>query len=103
MVRECRIRALVVVNPIGFFYSHGKPKGMTYEMLEELQKYINKKLNTGTFDVKITFIPLRPDELRTALKEGVGDVIAHDVVITPGRQRNFAFTNPTKRKSPTSS
>jgi len=92
-----RLRALVVINPIGFFYSHGKPKGMTYEMLEQLQAYVNKKLNTGPLDVKITFIPLRPDELGPALREGVGDVIAQGVVITPGRHRNFAFTTPTKK------
>jgi membrane-bound lytic murein transglycosylase MltF len=97
MIQERRIRALVVVNPIGFFYSHGKPRGVTYETLEELQDHINKKLNTGTLDIKITFIPLRPDELGRALQEGIGDVIAHDLVITPGRQRNFAFTLPTKR------
>ena len=97
MLKERRIRALVVINPIGFFYSHGRPKGMTYEMLEQLQAYVNKKLNTGTFDVKITFIPLRPDELGPALREGIGDVIAQGVVITPGRHRNFAFTTPTKK------
>jgi hypothetical protein len=94
MLKERRIRALVVINPIGFFYSHGKPKGMTYEMVEQLQTYLNKKLKTGTFDVKVTFIPLRPDELGPALREGIGDVIAQGVVITPGRQRNFAFTTP---------
>ena len=96
MLKERRIRALVVINPIGFFYSNGKPKGMTYETLEQLQTYVNKKLITGTFDVKITFIPLRPDELGPALAEGIGDVIAQGVVSMPGRHRNFAFTLPTK-------
>jgi len=96
MIKDRRIRALVVINPIGFFYSHGKPKGINYEMLEQLQTYVNKKLKTGTFDVKVTFIPLRPDELGPALREGIGDVIAQGVVITPGRHRNFAFTTPTK-------
>jgi membrane-bound lytic murein transglycosylase MltF len=97
MVKERRIRALVVINPIGFFYSHGKPKGLIYEMLEQLQAYVNKKLKTGTLDVKITFIPLRPDELGPALRDGIGDVIAQGVVITEGRQRNFAFTTPTQK------
>ena len=95
MVKERRIRALVVINPIEFFYSHGKPKGITYEMVEQLQAHVNKELKTGTA-VKVTFIPLRPDELGTALQGGVGDVIAQGVVITPGRQRKFAFTTPTQ-------
>jgi len=97
MVKDRRIRALVVINPIGFFYSHGKPKGLTYEMLEQLQAVMNKKLKTGALDVKVTFIPMRPDELAAALREGVGDVVANGVVITPERQRNFAFTIPIKR------
>jgi hypothetical protein len=41
MLKERRIRALVVINPIGFFYSHGKPKRLTYEMVEQLQTYLN--------------------------------------------------------------
>jgi membrane-bound lytic murein transglycosylase MltF len=97
MLKERRIRALVAINPISFFYSHGKPKGMTYEMMEQLQTYLNKKTKTGKFDVKVTFIPLRPDELGPALQAGIGDVIAQGVMITPGRQRNFAFTTPTKK------
>ena len=97
MLKDRRIRALVVINPIGFFYSHGKPKGMSYEMLEQLQDYVNKQQKTGRFDIKITFIPLRPDELGPALRGGIGDVIAQGVVITPGRHRNFAFTSPTKQ------
>jgi hypothetical protein len=36
MIKERRIRALVVINPISFFYSHGKPNGITYEALEQL-------------------------------------------------------------------
>ena len=95
MIKERRIRALVVINPIGFFYSQGKPKGMTYEMLEQLQTYLNKKLKTGSLDVRINFIPLRPDELGPALRGGVGDVIAQGVVVTQGRKRNFTFTVPT--------
>jgi ABC-type amino acid transport substrate-binding protein len=39
---------------------------------------------------------LRPDQLGPARREGIGDVIAQGVVITPGRQRNFSFTTPTK-------
>lgn len=97
MLKERRIRALVVINPIGFFYSHGKPKGMTYETLEQLQTYVNKKANRQRLKVRVTFIPLRPDELGPALRDGIGDVIAAGVAITPERQRDFAFTTPTKR------
>jgi membrane-bound lytic murein transglycosylase MltF len=39
---------------------------------------------------------MRPDELATALRDGIGDVIAQGVAITPERERNFSFTSPIK-------
>src|ERR1700758_695450 len=90
MLRERKIRALVGINPLSFFYSHGKPKGITYEMLEQLQRVANKKFKTVTSKLNVTFIPLRPDELGPALTQGVGDVIAEGVWITPQRQESYA-------------
>ncbi len=46
MVKRRRIRALVILNPIGFFYDKGKPKGAMYETLDEFQKFVNQKLKT---------------------------------------------------------
>src|SRR5262245_40586416 len=44
MVKRRAIRALVVTNPISFFYDGGLPRGVMYEALEEFQKFVNKKL-----------------------------------------------------------
>jgi len=94
MLKARSIRALVTINPISFFYSHGKPKGMLYEELEQLERVVNKRFKTGTLNVKVNFIPMRPDELGPALLQGVGDFIAAGIVITPGRQKTYAFTTP---------
>jgi hypothetical protein len=34
MIKERTIRALVIINPIGFFYLSGRPYGLHYELLE---------------------------------------------------------------------
>ena len=94
MLKARNIRALVTINPISFFFSHGKPQGMLYEVLEQLQRIVNKKYKTGNLKVKVSFIPMRPDELGPALTQGVGDFIAADILITPGRQKHFDFTTP---------
>lgn len=94
MVKERNIRALVEINPISFFYSQGKPQGITYEALRELEKVVNEKFKTGKLKVTITFIPLRPDELGQALLQGVGDMIAQGVIVTPERQEKYGFTAP---------
>jgi membrane-bound lytic murein transglycosylase MltF len=94
MLKARSIRALVTINPISFFYSHGKPKGIVYEELEQLERVVNKEFKTGRLKVKVNFIPMRPDELGPALLQGVGDFIAAGIVITPGRQKTYAFTTP---------
>jgi membrane-bound lytic murein transglycosylase MltF len=94
MAKARNIRALVLISPIGFFYDKGLPKGVMYEALEEFQKFVNQKLKTGTLDVKVTFIPLRPDQMEAALTQGVGDLIAYGIVITPEREQKVAFSTP---------
>jgi membrane-bound lytic murein transglycosylase MltF len=94
MVKTRNIRALVVLNPIGFFYDKGMPRGAIYEALEEFQKFVNKKLNSGTVGMRVTFLPVSPAQLEAALTEGMGDMIANAVVITPEREQRVAFSTP---------
>jgi membrane-bound lytic murein transglycosylase MltF/predicted small lipoprotein YifL len=94
MVKSRNIRALVLINPIGFFYDKGQPRGVMYEALEEFQKFANQKLKTGKLNVKVTFLPVRPDQVEAALTEGVGDLIAHGIVVTPDREKRVAFSTP---------
>ena len=94
MVKGRNIRALVLLNPIGFFYDKGQPRGVMYEALEEFQKFANQKLKTGKLGVKVTFLPMRVDQIEAALTEGVGDLIAHGIVVTPDREKRVAFSTP---------
>ena len=75
MVKRRNIRALVLLNPIGFFYDKGQPHGANYEALQEFEKFVNQKLKSGTLTVKVTFLPVRPDQAEVALTKGMGDVI----------------------------
>ena len=94
MVRRRNIRALVLLNPIGFFYDNGLPRGLMYEALQELQSFTNKKLKTGALKVEITFLPITPAQVEAALTEGLGDIIASGIVITPEREKRVAFSAP---------
>jgi len=94
MVKRRNIRALVLINPIGFFYDEGHPRGVSYEALQEFEKFVNKKLKTGTLKVKVTFLPVRADQVEAALTQGMGDLIAYGLVVTPERQQRVAFTVP---------
>ena len=94
MVKRHAIRAIVTINPIGFFYDNGVPRGLVYETLEEFQKFANRTLKTGKVGVRVTFIPVRIDQLEAALKQGIGDFIALPVAVTSERGKRVAFSVP---------
>ncbi|MFZ0515705.1 MAG: transporter substrate-binding domain-containing protein [Acidobacteriaceae bacterium] len=94
MVKRRRIRALVFYSRTGFFYVNGRPQGINYEALRAFEEFVNQKLHTGRQHVQVTFIPIRPDEAESALTQGVGDLIAYGVVVTPEREKKVAFSIP---------
>lgn len=94
MLKRRNIRAIVMINPIGFFYDKGHPMGAQFEALREFETFVNQKYKTGSLKVKVSFIPLRPDQVEPALLQGVGDVVAYELVVTPERQQKVAFTVP---------
>ncbi len=93
MVKRGSIRALVLYSHTGFFYVEGRPEGIYYEALQYFEQFINRKLAAGQH-VQVTFIPVRPDQLEAALTEGVGDLIAYGLVVTPEREQRVAFSLP---------
>jgi len=94
MSKRRNVRALVVYSRSGFFYDKGRPKGISYEAAEEFARFLNGKLKTGKLRINLTFIPVKPEQLKAALTQGLGDFIAAGVVVTPERQQEVAFTVP---------
>lgn len=93
MVKRGNIRALVLYSRSGFFYVNGRPEGIYYQTLRAFEQFVNQKLRTQKH-VQVTFIPVRPDHLESALTQGVGDLIAHGLVVTPEREQQVAFSIP---------
>ena len=97
-VKRRTIRALVVLNPLGFFYDEGLPRGAMYEALRAFESFINRKLKTSTTEkVEVTFLPVRLDQLEAALMTGMGDIIAYAVAVTADREGRVAFSSPIRK------
>ena len=94
MVAAKTIRALVLYSHSSFFYVNGKPEGIYYEALRDFEQLVNQRLHTGKQHVQVTFIPVRPDQLESYLTEGIGDLIAYPVTVTPEREQKVAFSVP---------
>ena len=94
MLKKHEIRALVVPSRSGFFYDKGHPQGIYFEALDEFQRFVNRRFRTGSLKINVTYLPVRPEQLENALLEGVGDVIAYGVEVTPEREKRVLFTTP---------
>ncbi len=97
MLKRRTIRAIVILDPIGFFYENGLPKGIMYEALQAFQAFVNQKLKTGAIKVEVTFLPLQESQTEAALMEGMGDLIAYGVIMTPEREQQVAFSIPIEK------
>ncbi len=93
MVKRGNIRALVLYSRSSFFYVNGRPQGLNYEALRDFEQFVNQKLHARQH-VQVTFIPVRPDQLESYLKEGIGDLIAYPLAATPEREQQIAFSVP---------
>jgi membrane-bound lytic murein transglycosylase MltF len=88
------IRALVPYSKTFYFLDGPDQRGLTYELLREFEKYINKKLKKKTLRIQLVVIPTKRDRLLPALVEGAGDIAAGNLTITPEREKSVDFSGP---------
>lgn len=94
MVERRVVRVLVVYNKMMFFLDQGQQRGTAHDLFVEFEKFVNKKLKTGTIKVKVLFVPVTRDRLLPALAEGRGDIAAANLTITPERRKKVDFSDP---------
>jgi len=94
MAEERVIRVLVVFSKTFYFLDRGRQRGLSYDLLKEFEKFVNKKLKTKTLKVHVVFIPVRRDELIPGLIKGLGDLAVANLTITPERLKHVDFSNP---------
>src|SRR6185369_16135037 len=69
------------------------PQGIYYEAMRVFEQFVNETLHTKQH-IQVTFIPVRPEDAQAALLQGVGDVLAYAVGVTPDREKQVAFSIP---------
>ena len=88
------IRALVPYSKTFYFLDGADQRGVTYELLKEFEQYINEKLKKKTLKVRLVVVPIRRDQLLPGLLEGLGDIAAGNLTITPEREKLVDFSIP---------
>jgi len=94
MVERHVIRALVPYSKTFYFLDKADQKGATYEVLKLFEKQVNKQLKKNVQKVHLVVIPTKRDRILPGLIEGVGDIAAGNLTITPERQKLVDFSAP---------
>ena len=94
MLKRDTIRVLVPYSKTFYFLDGAEQKGLTYEMLKEFEKFINKKYKRKNIQIRVVVIPTRRDQLLNALVDGIGDIAAGNLTITPKREKKVDFSAP---------
>ena len=94
MVKDRLIRVLVVHSKTFYFLDGGRQRGLSYDLLREFEKFVNKKYKTKTLKVGVVFFPVPRDKLIPDLVEGLGDIAVANLTITPERQKQVDFSDP---------
>jgi membrane-bound lytic murein transglycosylase MltF len=88
------IRVLTTFNRTNFFIEGAGFYGFEYSLLKDYEKHLNRKRPKRELRVVLEFIPVSRDRLIPALNEGLGDIAAAGLTITPERREEVDFTIP---------
>jgi len=98
LVEKRLIRVLTVYGLGRYFLDGPQEKGLTYELFQMFEDFINKKFGTKNLPVHVVFIPVARDQLIPGLISGRGDIAAAGLTITAERDEEIDFTNPASRE-----
>ncbi len=98
MLERRLVRILVPYSKTLYFLDQGQERGIVYDAGMELQKWLNRKHGTKTLPIRVIFINTSRQHLLQDLVDGLGDIAAGNLTITPERQKLVDFTNPASGK-----
>lgn len=94
MIEERLIRVLAPYSKTFYFFDGAKPRGITYELIMQFEKFINKKHKTKTLKIHAIIIPTAREDLIPHLRDGKGDIAVGNLTITPDRLKEVDFSDP---------
>ncbi len=94
LLAKGRVRVLTTFNKTNFFVSDSRLYGFEYSLLRDYGRSLNEKRGDKGLHLAMEFIPVPRDQLIPRLLEGLGDIAAAGLTITPERRKLVDFTEP---------
>jgi len=88
------LRVLVPYSKTFFFFDGPDRKGLTYEWLKSFEGALNKGRKKKALRMRLAIVPTPRDQLLPGLINGVGDIAAGNLTITPERLKQVDFGAP---------
>ena len=88
------VRILVPYSKTIYFVDRGRPYGTAVELGQALEKWLNEGKTRQIDMTRVAFVAKPRDQLLPALVQGLGDIAAGNLTITPERRRTVDFTAP---------
>src|SRR3954469_9561776 len=95
MLERRGIRVVVPFSRSLFFIDKGAQRGLTADLLEEFERWLNKRHDTGARALTLQIFPVARDELLPWLVKGHADIAAGNLPITKARDRLVECSDPT--------
>jgi membrane-bound lytic murein transglycosylase MltF len=95
MVKNRIIRVLMPISKTFYFLDGAQQRGATYDVMMEFEKFINKKHKSKKhLKILVVVVPTNRDRLLPGIQEGLGDIAAGNLTITPERLKMVDFSDP---------
>ena len=94
MIERGILRVVIPVSAVTYFLDGSKQTGPTYEVVQEFEKHLKKKLGKAARDLAVVVIPGRRDRILDMLVEGRADIAAGIITVTEERAKSVGFSPP---------
>jgi membrane-bound lytic murein transglycosylase MltF len=85
------LRVLVPYSRTLYFNDKGRERGLTADAVREFERFVNESYKTGKRPLTIYLIPTTRDKLLQSVADGLGDIAAGNLTVTPSRQEVLDF------------
>lgn len=94
MLARRTIRVLTTYSLSTYFISRGRGYGFEYSLLKDYERYLNRGQASEDLQTVLEFIPMPEKHLIPSLNQGLGDIVAAGLRMTPEREEIVDFTSP---------
>lgn len=94
MLQRRTIRVLTTYAPSTYFIYEGRSHGFEFSLLQDFEKYVNRRFPQDQIPTVLEFIPVPENLLIPCLQSGIGDMIAAGMRHSPASRQAVDFTIP---------